>query len=287
MSAENENKESKPTTQMTKEEMKTMIRELAEKLGHQPNLVELQEHTPLRHWLIRKRFGNFTWALRECGLTGDRYKTQRIPMESLFTDWAEVARKLGHIPSIGDFERTAGYRVDRFQRRFKQWSRVPSAMRDYAQTKGLEQEWQDVMELIQEHFEEDAVTAGCRQPASTRKPLAVMSGRPVYGPALASGALVNEPTNEQAVLFLFGAMAMELGFRVKLVQTAFPDCRALREVAPGKWQDVSIEVELESRNFLKHGHRIEDCDLIVCWVNNWPECPIEVIELRTAGKPYH
>jgi len=23
------------------------------------------------------------------------------------------------------------------------------------------------------------------------------------------------------------------------------------------------------------------CDLIVCWVHNWPECPVEVIELST------
>ena len=23
------------------------------------------------------------------------------------------------------------------------------------------------------------------------------------------------------------------------------------------------------------------CDLIVCWENNWPECPLEVIELKT------
>jgi hypothetical protein len=35
-----------------------------------------------------------------------------------------------------------------------------------------------------------------------------------------------------------------------------------------------------SRNFLKHGHRVEDCDMIVCWVHNWPECPLHVLELK-------
>jgi len=24
------------------------------------------------------------------------------------------------------------------------------------------------------------------------------------------------------------------------------------------------------------------CDLIVCWEHNWPECPLEVIELRSV-----
>jgi len=41
-----------------------------------------------------------------------------------------------------------------------------------------------------------------------------------------------------------------------------------------------IEFEKESRNFLKHGHDPNGCDLIVCWEHNWPECPVEVLALR-------
>jgi hypothetical protein len=47
-------------------------------------------------------------------------------------------------------------------------------------------------------------------------------------------------------------------------------------------QRVKIEFEQESRNFLKHGHNVNDCDMIVCWEHNWPECPLEVIELKTV-----
>jgi hypothetical protein len=55
----------------------------------------------------------------------------------------------------------------------------------------------------------------------------------------------------------------------------------MREVAPGKWQRVKVEFEMLSRNFLEHQHDPKKCDIIVCWVHNWPECPewIEVIEL--------
>jgi hypothetical protein len=36
---------------------------------------------------------------------------------------------------------------------------------------------------------------------------------------------------------------------------------------------------------LKHGHRVEGCDMIVCWKHNWPECPLEVLELsKVMGK---
>jgi hypothetical protein len=43
---------------------------------------------------------------------------------------------------------------------------------------------------------------------------------------------------------------------------------------------VKIEFELESRNFLRHMHDPAKCDIIVCWEHNWPECPLEVIELK-------
>jgi hypothetical protein len=84
------------------------------------------------------------------------------------------------------------------------------------------------------------------------------------------------------VVFLFALMAWDLGFQVESLWTrGEPDGRAKRLVAPGKWQDVRIEFEYESKNFLRHGHDPKKCDVIVCWRHNWKECPeeIEVIEL--------
>jgi hypothetical protein len=82
------------------------------------------------------------------------------------------------------------------------------------------------------------------------------------------------------VVFLFGTQAARLGFMVTLVQAEFPDCEAFVEVAPNRLQRLRIEFEKESRNFLKHGHDPNGCDLIVCWEHNWPECPVEVLALR-------
>jgi hypothetical protein len=73
-------------------------------------------------------------------------------------------------------------------------------------------------------------------------------------------------------------MTERLGFLVLRVQTGFPDCEAMRVVG-GRLRPVKIEFELESRNFLRHMHDPAGCDLIICWEHNWPECPIEVIEL--------
>jgi hypothetical protein len=43
----------------------------------------------------------------------------------------------------------------------------------------------------------------------------------------------------------------------------------MRRMAKGQWQRVRIEFEYESRNFVKHGHDKNGCDLIVRWTHNW------------------
>lgn len=66
--------------------------------------------------------------------------------------------------------------------------------------------------------------------------------------------------------------------------TGFPDCEAKRCVSKSGhvWERVQIEFEYRSRSFLEHGHLSTDCDVLVCWEHNWPECPIDVLELKSA-----
>ena len=106
--------------------------------------------------------------------------------------------------------------------------------------------------------------------------------RIVYGPPSNVPGMRYEPVNGQGVVFVWGMVAAGLGFEVERMQSEFPDCTAMREVETGKWQRVRIEIEYGSRNFAEHKHAIDGCDIIVCWVHNWPECPeeLEVIELR-------
>jgi hypothetical protein len=77
-------------------------------------------------------------------------------------------------------------------------------------------------------------------------------------------------------------MSERLGFLVLRIQTEFPDCEAMRVVGENRLQMVRIEFEFQSRNFLRHMHEPTGCDLIVCWEHNWPECPVEVLELKKA-----
>ncbi len=91
------------------------------------------------------------------------------------------------------------------------------------------------------------------------------------------------PLNEKGVILLFGYYLQDLGIsHVEEIKAGFPDAIAMRLIGKGKYQRVRIEFEFKSSSFIKHGHDIEECDLIVCWIHDWHVCPIEVIELSTV-----
>jgi hypothetical protein len=272
----NENAGRKTQT-ITKEDILKAIRETARKLGHTPQLAELARMGVLERMHVRRHFRSYTLAVRECGLD-PQVSVTTAPIKALFTEWAKVARKRKRLPVLSDFPATGKISRNVFLYRFGGWRRVPEAMAQYAREQNLRERWQDVMEMIEERKNEGMALRAVTRPAKL-KHLVQKYLSPVYGAAITRGPMVNEPINEQGVLFLFGAMCEKLGFKVTLVQTGFPDVEALIEVSPGRWKRVRIEVEYESRNFTKHKHHAKGCDMIVCWIHNWKECPLEVIEL--------
>ena len=48
------------------------------------------------------------------------------------------------------------------------------------------------------------------------------------------------------------------------------------------WAAVRIEFEYKSSAFRLHWHDPNACDLVVCWLHDWPGCPVEVLELRSV-----
>ena len=84
------------------------------------------------------------------------------------------------------------------------------------------------------------------------------------------------------MILAFGMFADRLGFAIESVAAAFPDCIAKRRLGEERWQTVRIEFEYRSRSFRDHGHDPEGCDLIVCWAHDWADCPVPVIELKSA-----
>jgi HNH endonuclease len=273
---------------VTKEEVIAAIQQCAAALGHVPTYPELKKLSGVKRWDIRKNFASYGQALEASGLErrGSGYAWQS---NALFVTWAEVVRSLKKIPTTFEYETMSRYNSQALFRRCGGWRHVPQRMLEYIRMERLEGEWGDVLEVIvrsqeppQKHT--GLINKSSRLSSNLPSRRGIMPDRPMYGMPLLSLApsfpLGCAPINEMGVLFLFGAVARQLGFVVTRLQQEFPDCEALREVEPGRCQRVLIEFEFESRNFLEHGHRIEDCDLIVCWSHNWVECPLEVLELK-------
>lgn len=102
----------------------------------------------------------------------------------------------------------------------------------------------------------------------------------IVGDLINFRGLVYAPLNENGVVFLFGRVADDLHMYIEEIKPGFPDCVARRFTGKG-WERVLIEFEYLSSNFKQHGHDPQGCDMIVCWENDWLDCPLEVIELRS------
>ena len=258
---------------MTKQEVRAAVLACKEKLQYVPTIPELMKHTGIDRTEIRKHFGSYRQALEECNLEVPE-RGRKVEIDRLFQDWAEVVRALKKLPTGFEYEQRGKYSVRPMKRCFGSWDVVPEGMKLYAEEHGLAGEWRDVLEVIEQ---------GGRQrggPAMSTWLAEQRPGQPTYGALIGACGHVYGPTNESGVVCLFGALAERLGFLVLRIQTEFPDCEAMRVVGGDRLQPVRIEFEYESRNFLRHMHDPNGCDLIVCWEHNWAECPLEVVELK-------
>jgi hypothetical protein len=277
----------------TKEEIIAAIQKCSAEVGHVPTMAEVRRATKLTKFAIRRHFTTFEEALYACGLDpkGPGYLISEM---TLFLDWAALVRKMGKLPTLMEYEMEGSYSVRPMRRIYKGWTHLPAGMLEFARKNQLEGEWGDVLDVVSRYLaqaEEQGRTSGRvngryvkvgvgADGAGWR--LKLREDQPVYGMPLLPTPLSHSPTNELGVVFLFGVVARELGFMVMRLQAAFPDCEAMYEVEPGRWQRVRIEFEFESRNFVTHMHAAEDCDLIVCWHHNWRNCPLDVLELKGA-----
>ncbi|HEY7402728.1 MAG TPA: hypothetical protein VIB39_04355 [Candidatus Angelobacter sp.] len=267
---------------MTKEEILKAIRVCARKLKRSPKLHELRAMAGVTEKVLYTRLGCLGKALEAAGLQASGAGFN-LTEDALLKDWAAVARKLKKLPSISEYRQMGKCSDTPFRNRYGSWVRVPEAFASFvrrSKNKALIREWRAVLEMIEGNGSgtQQARATG-NQSRLRRQRRGLMVDRPVYGMPLHLPEMAYAPMNEAGVMFLFALMARRLGFVVQRLQTGFPDCEAMREVAPGQCQRVWIEFEFESKNFAKHRHRRDGCDLIVCWRHNWKECPMEVIAL--------
>jgi hypothetical protein len=291
------------TDDISRDQLVTLIQGVAQKVGGQkvPRHVFLRE-TGLSERAVLKAFGSYNALVEAAGLAPARFP---IGGERLYADnelLVEVVRVLRLTDSKLTriyFEQQSSVSPSVCERRFGGWLNTLKSAAPLLDP----QEDSRLLERINEYTvpsisarrpsitsqnSAGQIAPQARVPESTRQQERLetiqLEGPNVYGDFINFRGLQHAPVNEQGVVFLFGMICRELGYVVESVRSSFPDCEAKRQIRGklGKWQRVRVEFEYQSRNFQAHGHDPDLCDVIVCWQDNWPECPVEVLELSSA-----
>ncbi len=118
----------------------------------------------------------------------------------------------------------------------------------------------------------------------TIKPKITKKKPKVLGEPIHFRGLRFAPVNEKSVAYLFGMVSHELGFIIEALRTESPDCEGKRclDTISNEWEQVKIDFVYKSSDFEAHGRSETETDIIVCWIHDWDECPLEVLELRST-----
>jgi hypothetical protein len=210
--------------------------------------------------------GGWTTVLQAAGLD---LRPQDLPLsdEDLLVEFHRVAQELGRIPTWRLFHDRAKVSADTVRKRF---GGLEGTLKHY-------REWLERTIPDSPLLRELAASSRHEVPVPPA-PSGVASygqwprtGGTEFGAPINFRGLQHAPINEQGVVYLFGMVGYELGFRVEAIQSGFPDCEAKRCIATStnRWQRVRIEFEFKSSNFRDHGHDPSGCDMIVCWEHDW------------------
>lgn len=263
---------------MDRDTIIAQIRRVASESGKNSlSKTEFKSKSGISWWHFYKHFDSWNAAIEAAGLTPT--DVSRIDEADLFQEMKHVFVKSGGVCTHMKFMKLSGRSAKTYRRRYGKWVNTLKAFREWLQESG-----QDFPYLEQLPHSTESQPPKLPAQGPNRVVVWDTSDAVTYGPFLNFRGLQHAPINEQGVVFLFGMVCFELGYVVEAIRTGYPDCEAKRRVSrkQDEWQRVRIEFEYRSSEFKSHGHEPGGCDVIVCWHHDWNECPLEVLELKTA-----
>jgi hypothetical protein len=208
------------------------------------------------------------------------YRTE-LSLNELFLSLFRVEELLGHVPKYNEYNAHGDYSSGPFRDRFGPWPETIKHYEKWKKERGAidvehasetsrDQRISEPPVKVENHLPSISYSNGSREPAQ------------LYGEPIDFRGLRHAPINEQGVVYLFGMVSRELGFYIEAIQQGFPDCegKSLHDHKKNLWAKARIEFEFRASSFKEHGHDPSGCDFVVCWINDWTDCPITVIELR-------
>lgn len=259
-----------PAKKHDRETILETIRNQAKRLGKN-TLTKQDVQSVISSSTVVRYFGTVGNALEAAGLqrssVRDHLNVVRPGAFSdadLFRSILAVEESLGRVPNFNEYISSGSYSAKPFKR-FGKWS--------------------DAL-VYYEKWKAEGGTNGEAPPERNSSRVVPtfqthISPAQLYGEPIDFRGLRHAPINEQGVVYVFGMVSRELGFYIEAIQQGFPDCEGkyLHDAKKNLWAKARIELEFRASSFREHGHNADQCDFIVCWINDWPDCPLRVIEL--------
>jgi len=270
-------------SELSRESVIAEVREIANRLGVDTvRRGDFARESTTSLYQVSNLFPDDGWrgVLEAAGLRV-AFQNVPIPDDTLLEEFHRIVNEMGRIPTAIQFDARADFSFATYKKRF---GGIQGTLKRYRSW--LEEHRPDAPELqfVQTKSKHEILT-----PPPAAKVVAgsqewARGAGVVFGAPINFRGLRHAPINEQGVVYLFGMVSAELGLIVEAVQASYPDCEAKRcvDARKNRWQRVRVEFEFYSSNFREHGHNLAGCDMIVCWEHDWPECPLEVVELRSV-----
>lgn len=276
----------------TKEQILDEIKRIALKLGVTSlKRNDFQKNSRISLSTVSYHYGSWNKAVKEAGLTPtdneeilkSMHKKNIIEDSALLSELVRLYNDYNTIPTESLINSKGKYSTRPYKKR---WGNISNAFK--TAQKEFNIDLKNYQEGVAIKVNNDNNSLIERMPIipetiklNKQKPRNVIYGEPIN-----FRGLQYAPVNEQGVVYLFGMISLELGFLIESIRTGYPDCEGKRcfDKINQQWEHVKIEFEYNSKNFIDHGHNPDECDIIVCWLHDWQDCPIEVLELKSVIK---
>jgi len=274
---------------MDKQQVIAELRRVAELLRTSSlTTQQFSQNSQISITTVRYTFGTWKEAIEAAGLIpiarGENFlkRPPTVSDETYLQEIIRLTQEIGHQPTEAQLSAYGHYSVKPYRRR---WGNLANACKvAYAKygfpapNENIQTDAQDSSQPPSAEYQSRIVIPETHKPQEPRQRKKVQ-----FGEAIDFRGLRFAPVNEQGVVYIFGMVALELGFLIESIRTEYPDCEGKRSVDQKRqrWEHVRIEFEYQSSNFRQHGHNADECDLIVCWIHDWKDCPLEVLELRS------
>jgi len=101
----------------------------------------------------------------------------------------------------------------------------------------------------------------------------------VVGQVINTRCMVYAPVEKIGIMFLFARLLDDLGFIIEEIVPKGPRVIARREIKEGL-EKVEVAFAFNSSEARGEGY-LDNCDLLVCWQDDWGDCPCKSLELRS------